>query len=138
MARLVLALLLAASACTASETRPPPSLPGTWVFDHTRIAELYEVTTTPKGPERDRAIVRARNRHAHLRIDFTQTEATLVNGAHRRSLPYRIRAWHGPVVQVEGLQGDDVVVSTLKVDGDRMTWFDRDGEVELVLRRQPP
>jgi hypothetical protein len=138
VARHALAFLLALSACTASHRPEPPSLPGTWVFDSTRITELYEVSTTPEGPERDRALARAHVHHGQLRVEFTAEEATLVNGAHRRSLPYRVRAWHGPVVQVEGLQGDRVVVSTLKIDHDRLTWFDRDGEIELVLRRDAP
>lgn len=135
--RFVLGALFALGAACGSGERPdPPQLPGTWVFDETRAAELYEVISAPVGPERERALARAHSRHADLQIEFTDDEAKLSSGALRRSLPYRIRAWTGPVVQVEGLQGDDVVVSTMKVDGDRLTWFDRDGEIEFVLRRQ--
>lgn len=137
VARFVLAAVFALGAACGSGERPdPPQLPGTWVFDDARAGELYEVVTAPVGPERDRALARARSRHADLQIEFTDDEAKLRSGAVQRSLPYRIRAWHGPVVQVEGLQGDDVMVSTLKVDGDRLTWFDRDGEIEFVLRRK--
>jgi hypothetical protein len=130
-------VLALGAACGSRQRADTPQLPGTWVFDEARVGELYEVIAAPDGPERDRALARARSRHADLRIEFTETEATLDTGAARRSLPYRLRAWNGPVVQLEGLQGEQVVVSTLKVDGDRMTWFDRDGEIEFVLRRQP-
>ena len=122
-------------ACGSGEPKPPPDLAGTWELDETRVAQLYEVTTVPEGPERDRALARALHQHGAMRVEFTEDVATLYTKNATRSLPYKIRAWHGPVVQLEGLQGDQVVSTTLKVDGDRLTWFDRDGEIEFVLRR---
>jgi hypothetical protein len=132
------AVLLVLAACGGGERPPPPALAGTWKLDETRIAELYEVAAAPSGPERERAIVRALDHHRALEIEFTDEVATLHTENATRSLPYRIRAWHGNALQVEGLQGDEVVSSTLKVDGDRLTWFDRDGEIEFVLRRTNP
>jgi hypothetical protein len=130
------AVVLALGAACGSGAGPAvPQLPGTWIFDEARVSELYEVVAAPEGPERERALARARSQHAEFEIVFTDDEATLMTGTARRSVPYRVRAWHGLVVQLEALHGETVVTTIVKVDEDRMTWFDRDGEVEFVLRR---
>ncbi len=127
------ALLVAA--CADPQPPPPPNLEGVWKTDEMRLSELYEVTVAPRGEEAVRALERVRRNHQHLRIEFTADLVSLRGAGEARVVPYRVLGSWGPLMQLEGLHQDGVVNTMIKVDGDHLTWFDADGQIEFVLIR---
>lgn len=112
-----------------------PDLTGTWVLDDARVEALYEVSSAPEGPERLRAVARVKRAHADLVVEFGGETVQLSVGGIEREVTYQVIGTYGPLVVVEGLDGTEVINTTLKLEGDHLTWFDGDGEVEFVLRR---
>lgn len=112
----------------------PTKLLGTWQGDLSRLEQLRVVADT-RGDERARALARAKDQLSGLRIVFTADEATMTTTAKTLSVPYQVRGWQGPMVELQTLQDGRVVATSLRVDDDQLTWFDREGEIEFVLRR---
>ncbi len=122
--------------CGSKPAEPPkPDLVGTWVLDEARVGTLYEVTSAPEGPERSRAEARVRRAHADLLVEFSVDTVQLSVGSLEREVTYQVLGTYGPLVVVEGVHDGGVVNTTLKLEGDHLTWFDADGEVEFVLPR---
>jgi len=70
-----------------------------------------------------------------LTVVFTANEVTLTTAAARRTVPYRIRERQGPMVELERERDGQWLGTSVMVQGDAMTWFDTQGEIEFVLRR---
>jgi len=114
---------------------PAPDLEGTWVFDASRVEQLEEVASTRAGPSRALAAERARRDFVDLWIAFTNSKATLHTATTERTVNYRVVRWQGPLVVLVADEADGIVSTSVKVEGDRLTWFDSRGEVEFVLKR---
>lgn len=125
--------------CGPSTTAPSPSLVlgGTWVFDPTRADRLLVVQVAPEGPERERALERALEDMATFSVTFAPPLVTLKTDVASRTVPYRIRQIEGSIVELERDRDGEWVSTSLAVEGDRLTWFDVDGDVEFVFRRTP-
>lgn len=133
----VIAALLLSSACGKAEPPPKPDLRGRWVFDRDRADQLYVVTSMPEGPEQQRALQRAYKDMEGLEVEFDDQTATLRTAWSERTVYYEVTRWYGPLVDVVGRPDPygPPTSSSLRIDGERLTWFDADGEVEFVLRK---
>ena len=123
--------------CGSAEAPDPPDLRGQWVFDAERAEQLYVVSSMPEGPERDRALQRAKRDMKDLEVDFDEQTATLHTPWSERTVHYEVVRWYGPLVDIVGRRDPYAppVSSSLELEGEHLTWFDADGEVEFVLRR---
>lgn len=138
MQRRWLSVVLVLLGCVqTSRVDTPALLPGVWVTDTSRLNEL-RVVDHLVGDERARALARAEEDYRDLQIVFTLDEASMTLGGVTRTVHYRVVGWQGPIVDLQTLQNGVETRTSLRVDGDQLTWFDRDGEVEFVLRRTVP
>lgn len=136
--RLVYGLISLLVGCGPAATAASPSaaLDGTWVFDPSRAERLFVVTAAPEGPERERALERTLRDMKDLEIVFAKNHVTLSTGLASRTVEFRVRQVEGSVVDLERLRDGQWIHTALAVEGDAMTWFDSDGEIEFVLRRR--
>lgn len=136
--RVVLAWVALWVGCGTVEAPPARvALAGTWVFDPSRAERLFVVSAAEEGPERARALERALRDMKDLRIVFTTDRVTLATSLAARTVEYRVRHVQGPMVDIERNRDGSWVTTSIMVEGDEMTWFDADGEIEFVLKRHP-
>lgn len=128
--------LLVSCGPAATGASPSAALEGTWVFDPSRAERLFVVTAAPEGPERKRALERTLRDMKDLEIVFAKDQVTLSTGLTSRTVEFRVGQIEGSVVDLERLRDGQWIHTSLAVEGDTMTWFDSDGEIEFVLKRR--